>query len=1147
MRRRIDWSSLLILSLGLLFSLGGASSSFGQTQPCPGCLSPSSGTPTYNPGIPSYPGSSSSMGPQTSTSGWTVPVPDRVSISQSGQVYFHYNNYAPIPGTSGVVPVSGINPYNTFNGMNGMPHWSSIGGNLAGMISTYYGSPSNYSPASTYSPFGSPHAPIPVASVYNPSTGTQVGATNINGLTNSLNNLGATSLTYRNPTSPTYTPSTSFTTSSFSSNYVNNYNQTNYSQQTSSSATQVEQALRNSGLNSTTTNLFGQARNLADSGRELFSAGQLQKALEAYNRALPISQAAGDKVVQAVTLASIAQTYLAMGEGRQALEHFNQAFQVSREANNLKLQTLAMRGIGAAHLASGETELALDAYRRARILAAGDVATEAEILASMGWVYQSSGELQQALAHYQEALALVVKSGNLEAELKTRVGIGLLHHSLGESNKSLDQYRAAMKIAKTDAEVAGILISAGDVYQSNGMTNKALACYNKARSLMKESGNKTGEAGTLISIARMYMSQSFAQTALEYYTDALKLMREEGNRAGEAGALAGIGEVYFWAGLRGYPLAKQAAASPQEKVPGKSEPFITIKGATRPYGFGSSDFPKAMKQALKYYEEALVVMTSMGNQVGEVGILTNIGLTYDSWDKPKEALASYHKAINGLESLRAAARLEEFRTSLAQQSAIVYQRAILLHLRLGQQAEAFELSERARARTFLDQMGNSRLDIRKGADAQAISQEQALRQRLAALEKQLAQELAQPAQLNKEAIQALETRLIAGRREYEDLLTRLKASNPEYASLISVETLKLAEAQSLLSPDTTLVSYFVTPEMTLAFVLTRDSFHVSKLPVKQWELQAAITDFRDFSSLSEATPTSLKQLHKWLIAPLKSHLKTPLVGIVPHGVLHNLPFAALTDGKRYLADNYTIFHLPSVSALPFIQRRQMQMRENGRMLALAYGQGEGQPFLRYAEEEAQTVARLYQTQALTGSAATKAALRASAGESGILHLVAHYQPNSVNPLFSQLLLAPGEKTGGSLELHEVYGLDLQRTNLVVLSACQTQLGAQSRGDDISGLNRVFMYAGAPTVVASLWSVDDKATVELMTSFYTHLKGGMSKATALRTAQAETRAKYSHPYYWAGFVLAGHPGITTAPSSGHAIEAFDTAETGRFKN
>ncbi len=116
-----------------------------------------------------------------------------------------------------------------------------------------------------------------------------------------------------------------------------------------------------------------------------------------------------------------------------------------------------------------------------------------------------------------------------------------------------------------------------------------------------------------------------------------------------------------------------------------------------------------------------------------------------------------------------------------------------------------------------------------------------------------------------------------------------------------------------------------------------------------------------------------------------------------------------------------------------------------------------------------------------------------------------------------------------LTVSDVYGLDLKKADLVVLSACQTQLGVLSRGDDVVGLTRAFIYAGAPSVISSLWSVDDQATGLLMTSFYKHLRSGMSKAAALRAAQADTRAAYPHPYYWAAFVLTGDPGKQSSPA------------------
>ena len=173
--------------------------------------------------------------------------------------------------------------------------------------------------------------------------------------------------------------------------------------------------------------------------------------------------------------------------------------------------------------------------------------------------------------------------------------------------------------------------------------------------------------------------------------------------------------------------------------------------------------------------------------------------------------------------------------------------------------------------------------------------------------------------------------------------------------------------------------------------------------------------------------------------------------------------------------------------------------------------------------EAASIAQLYGTQPLLGSAATKTALRAQAPSAPMLHLATHAELNERSPLFSRLLLAPDGQDDGSLTVQDVFELNLASADLVVLSACETQLGAQSRGDDLVGLTRAFIYAGTPSFIASLWSVDDQATAVLMTAFYRHLRGGASKAEALQRAQAETRAQYPHPYYWAAFVLTGDPG------------------------
>jgi CHAT domain-containing protein len=254
--------------------------------------------------------------------------------------------------------------------------------------------------------------------------------------------------------------------------------------------------------------------------------------------------------------------------------------------------------------------------------------------------------------------------------------------------------------------------------------------------------------------------------------------------------------------------------------------------------------------------------------------------------------------------------------------------------------------------------------------------------------------------------------------------------------------------------------------------------------------------------------------------------------MAPSGSQRRTPFAALTpDGKHYLGDSYGIFYLPSLSVLPYLRERKKP--GGNQALVLANDQGQGLAHLKRANDEARAVASLFGTQPLLGEAATTSMLRTTAGNYDVVHLIAHVELDSQNPRFSRILLGEGNGSQATLELNDVYGLNLQKTNLVVLSGCQSGRGHRTRADDVIGLSRAFMYAGSPSIIASLWGVDDNATQELMVAFYTHLREGVGKAEALRAAQTDIRGKYPNPFYWAGFVLTGDPGESIAfraPSS-----------------
>ena len=516
-------------------------------------------------------------------------------------------------------------------------------------------------------------------------------------------------------------------------------------------------------------------------------------------------------------------------------------------------------------------------------------------------------------------------------------------------------------------------------------------------------------------------------------------------------------------------------------------------------------------------------MRQAGDRLGEIGVLTDVGLAFDAQEKYAKALDYYLQAIDLMDQVQTAARIEEFRINIANQSVGLYQRAILIEIGLHHPEEAFNLSERARARSFLDQLGNRRIDARLPGDF--IQTEHELRKQNILLQRRIGQELSKSApDIDEGKLLGLESQQREVQRQYLERVRALRIKNPEYASFLNIAPLTLHEVQQQLPSDVTAVSYFTTPSMTLAFVVTKDRFHVSELPINERLMDWTIRRFLDFSGENEVQ-ASLKLLDKALIAPIKSRLKTSKLAIVPYGVLNDLPFAALTEnGQHYLGDNFAVFSLPSLSVLPYIEGRKKST--GGHTMVVANDWQEGLPFLGNAYGEARDVASILATQPLLGDDATVSSFQNRAGDSEIIHLIAHIDHDKNNPEISRVVLGHGKDDEGALELDQVFGLDLKKTNLVVLSGCQSQAGKRSRNDDIIGLTRAFIYAGSPSVIASLWSVDDEATRFLMVSLYTHLKQGLGKAEALRASQIDVRQKYPNPYYWAGFVLTGDPGTAS---------------------
>jgi CHAT domain-containing protein len=374
---------------------------------------------------------------------------------------------------------------------------------------------------------------------------------------------------------------------------------------------------------------------------------------------------------------------------------------------------------------------------------------------------------------------------------------------------------------------------------------------------------------------------------------------------------------------------------------------------------------------------------------------------------------------------------------------------------------------------------------------------------------------------------------------------------------VTINPLKASEIQALLDGDTVLLEYFmgqdnrfifvVTPKKVLAVLLKVDS---SRLFEKIKEFRARAVEGITLDRLfSKAYEKPLLDLYEVLIQPIEEEIfnKKNLV-IVPHGMLHYLPFQALLSKEgKYLLESFNISYLPSASVLKYARAKN----KGNRVDLFAVGNSAtGLSPLPAAEVEVKEVSAIFEKKlVLTGQQATKISVKSQAPQYDMILLSTHGEMIESNPLKSNLRFTPSENDDGKLTVNEIFDMEI-KANLVTLSACETGLvrgegGDFPQGDDLVGLSRAFIHAGAPSVVASLWKVSDDSTVELMRAFYRNLKS-MSKSEALRKAQLDLMKssirfhvergsggitqsinyqpdmsiECSHPYFWAPFILLG---------------------------
>ena len=477
-------------------------------------------------------------------------------------------------------------------------------------------------------------------------------------------------------------------------------------------------------------------------------------------------------------------------------------------------------------------------------------------------------------------------------------------------------------------------------------------------------------------------------------------------------------------------------------------------------------------------------------------------------EKDKEgakAVELYAKAVEVIEQQRASINTEASKIGFVGDKQAVYERLIALLVEQGHPAEAFDYVERSKSRALVDMLASKKNFATPGEDPAKVTQV------LAQLD---AADLASHAQA--EAARNGES---SGVRNLTLARQEIMTTAPELSSLVTVNSVPPNELKQLVGENEALVEYYYQGSDLYVFVLDRQRLQAIRLDGTG--LAEQVQAFRKAveDPANSAWQSASQALYQRLWQPIQGTFNASKVIVVPHGVLHYLPFEALQapDG-HLLIERYGMRMLPSASLLKFLP--PALPKSDAPLLVLGNPDlGDPRLDLQFAETEAKTVAgMIHGSRLLVRKEASETNFKNAGGIFSRIHFATHGKFQADRPLDSGLYLAKDAANDGVLTVGELYSMHLD-ADLVTLSACETGLGKVANGDDVVGLTRGFLYAGSRSIVASLWSVDDKATSELMESFYANL-ASMDKEEALRQAQLKTRRSFPHPFYWAAFQLTG---------------------------
>jgi CHAT domain-containing protein len=872
------------------------------------------------------------------------------------------------------------------------------------------------------------------------------------------------------------------------------------------------------------------AHGLRAKGNALRFLNEHKAAVEHHEQAAELFGRARQPMEVGRTLSTSIQPLILLGEYQRAEEAAARAREIfTREGNDLRLARLELN-VGNIYHRQDRFAEALRSYELAyeRLVPLRDVEGIGVALSNMSMCLITLNDFTRALETHQRARAFAEKHGLPKLVALADYNIAYLYFFRGQYGPAIEALKATRVECERlgDAYLAALCrLDLSEIYLELNLSEDAAEMAGEALGAFRGLGNGYEAAKSLAFQAISYGQRGKVLRALELFAEARTVFVREQNSVWPALLDLYQALILFSAG-RLFEARRSCVAALEAFPPAAASKAILSRLLLARLALRLGDVPAARTECGRAAESlAFLDLPALSFQMHCVR-----GQIEQAAGEPAAAAQSYRSALRFLESLRSTLRGEELKIAFLKNKLEVYESLVDLSLRGagGESAAeaAFSYVEQAKSRSLQELIlrGAAPVAHSSAGKSELVRRVGELREELNWYYHRIEAEQMAPEERTPERLEQLNTEVQAHETELLRVLRELPESESGERELFAPVSLPLPAIRSALPPDAMLVEYFRVGQRLLAFLITRDSLQVVPvalvarvqhlLRLLQFQLAWArpgsgpVTPTSQ-QSLFAAAQAHLAELYDELVAPLRPRLDAKHLILVPHDLLHYVPFHALFDGRQHLIDAFSISYAPSGTIYALCHRRPTNRTGPSLILGVPDAQTPS------IEDEVRSIAaRLPEPELHLGAAASEAVLRARGEKSRFIHIAAHGVFRGDNPMFSGIRLGTSHLT-----LYDLYSLKLP-AELVALSACVTGLNVVAAGDELLGLARGLFRAGAASLLTALWEVPDESTALFMKSFYGCYFSTRNRAVALRDAMLEVREKYPHPVHWAAFLLSG---------------------------